>query len=80
MIHKGLLVAVLLTAATTATAQQPQQSMGTTDEQAACRPDTRRFCIHVKPEDGPFAYLACLQSNRAKLSKPCAQVLASHGQ
>jgi len=53
---------------------------GSPQEQSACRPDTRRFCTHIKPEMGPFAYLGCLQSNRAKLSKACLAVLVSHGQ
>jgi len=78
MIGKMLLAAGLVTLASTATFSQAMP--GSPQEQSACRPDTRRFCTHIKPEMGPFAYLACLQSNRAKLSKACLAVLASHGQ
>jgi hypothetical protein len=78
MIGKLLLAAGLVTLASTATFSQAMP--GSPQEQAACRPDTRRFCIHIKPEMGPFAYLGCLQSNRAKLSKACLAVLESHGQ
>jgi hypothetical protein len=77
-IGKVLLAAGLATLASTATFSQAMP--GSAQEQAACRPDTRRFCTHVKPEMGPFAYLACLQSNRAKLSKACLAVLQSNGQ
>jgi hypothetical protein len=78
MIGKMLLAAGLATLASTATFSQAMP--GSPQEQSACRPDTRRFCTHIKPEMGPFAYLACLQSNRAKLSKACLAVLASNGQ
>ena len=78
MIGKLLLAAGLVTLASTATFSQAMP--GSPEEQAACRPDTRRFCTHIKPEMGPFAYLSCLQSNRPKLSKACLAVLASHGQ
>jgi len=78
IIGKILLAAGLTTLASTATLSQAMP--GSPKEQAACRPDTRRFCTHVKPEMGPFAYLACLQANRAKLSKACLNVLVSNGQ
>jgi hypothetical protein len=73
-----VLFAVLMFATATSAFAQPMP--GTPQEQAACRPDTRRFCIKVKPEDGPFAYLSCLQAHRAKLTKACNLVLESHGQ
>jgi hypothetical protein len=79
MIGKALVTAILLAASTAAFAQQGN-SMGTPQEQSACRPDTRRFCTHVKPDQGPFAYLACLQQNRQKLTAGCRLVLESHGQ
>ena len=45
----------------------------------ACARDVTRFCrAHIN--DGDQAVLACLQQNRAKLSKACAKVLADHGQ
>ena len=52
---------------------------GTAQEQAACRPDVRRFCSSVKPDSDSEAFLHCLQTNRAKLSKACSNVLSSHG-
>ena len=56
------------------------QSKGTPQEQAACRPDVRKFCHAVKPGSGSMAFLSCLQANRAKLSKACRAVLTRHGQ
>ena len=77
MIGKAILITLLLAASSAAFAQG---NMGTPQEQSACRPDTRRFCVHVKPDQGPFAYLACLQQNRQKLTQACRQVLESNGQ
>jgi hypothetical protein len=73
-----VLFAIMLVA--TATSASAQDNMGTPQEQSACRPDTRKYCIHVKADAGPFAFLSCLQQNRQKLSKACRQVLESHGQ
>jgi hypothetical protein len=53
---------------------------GTPQEQAACRPDVRKHCRDLKADAGSPAFLACLQANRAKLSKSCRAVLESHGQ
>ena len=53
---------------------------GTPKEQAACRPDVRRFCYKIKPGSGSLVFLSCLQKNRAKLSKACLAVLVKHGQ
>jgi hypothetical protein len=53
---------------------------GTAKEQAACRPDVRRFCASIKQGSDSGAYLACLKANRSKLSKACLAVLESHGQ
>ncbi|QWG18572.1 hypothetical protein KMZ68_01330 [Bradyrhizobium sediminis] len=45
----------------------------------ACTRDASRFCrAHLN--DGDQVVLACLKQNRARLSKGCQQVLASHGQ
>jgi hypothetical protein len=57
-----------------ALAQDPQQ-MGTPEQRAACGPDVSRYCKTVKPEEGPFAYLACLQKNRDKLRQACVKVI-----
>lgn len=65
-------------AATTAAAQskkEPTQDMGTPEQRAACAPDVRRFCRSVKPEDGAFAYLNCLQEHREKLHASCVKVI-----
>ncbi len=54
--------------------------MGSSKEQAACRPDVRRFCSHVKQGSDNSVFLSCLEANRSKLSKSCLAVLQSHGQ
>jgi hypothetical protein len=53
---------------------------GTPQEQAACRPDVRKFCHAVPAGASSGDFLACLQANRAKLSAACNAVLKSHGQ
>ena len=56
-------------AATSASAQQGQD---------ACARDASRFCrAHLN--EGDMVVLACLQQNRARLSKACQATLASHG-
>ena len=62
---------------TGAFAQQPRS--GTPDEQKACARDVQRFCRTLM-DQGDFVILACLQQNRAKLTKACSQVLTNHGQ
>jgi hypothetical protein len=52
---------------------------GSAKEQAACRPDVRRYCSSIKPGSDSGVFLHCLQANRAKLSKACLGVLESHG-
>jgi len=69
-----LLSAALIGASSIAMAQS-----GTPAEQAACRPDVRRFCFKVQESDGANAYLECLQQHRAKLTSRCRAVLESHG-
>ena len=76
MIRK-LMLAFALTIATVATMAQ---AGGTPEEQAACRPDVRRFCHTIPPGSGDGAFLACLQDHRAKLRRACRAVLESHGQ
>ena len=51
---------------------------GTQEEQNACQRDAVRFCKDAVPDT--FRVLACLQTNRTKISKPCRAVLESHGQ
>lgn len=50
---------------------------GTPEEQAACRPDVRRFCPRAGQDE--MVVLGCLQQNREKLTKACRKVLESHG-
>ena len=49
---------------------------GTREQQAACRPDVRRFCSKLGPGAGDQAFEDCLQMNRDKLSAKCQRVLA----
>ena len=50
---------------------------GTAEEQAACAPDSNKFCRDVIPDT--LRVLACLQENRRKLRKVCLKVLEDHG-
>ena len=52
---------------------------GSPQEQTACRHDVVRHCRTVANES-EFVILACLQSNRPKLTVACRTVLESHGQ
>jgi len=74
MIRVIVLVAVLTAASSAAIAQS-----GTPQEEAACRPDVRRFC-HAVAGSGNGPVLACLQQHREKLRRACREVLESHGQ
>ncbi len=71
-------VALTLSAVTTVSAQ----GQGDARERAACRPDVMRFCKQLvkNNNDDVISILNCLQSNRARISKACNQVLVSHGQ
>jgi hypothetical protein len=80
--RKTLLASVLIAAATPAFAEMQVTAPnlpGTSDQQAACRPDVRKFCRSVKSDGSATAYLACLQENRSKLSRACSAVLSAHG-
>ena len=44
----------------------------------ACARDVSRFC-RTQMNDGDQIVLACLQQNRARISKGCQQTLAAHG-
>ena len=46
--------------------------------QDACARDVSRFC-RAQMNDGDQIVLACLQQNRARISKACQQTLAAHG-
>jgi ABC-type branched-subunit amino acid transport system substrate-binding protein len=61
--------------------QGPSQGgflQGTPEEQAACAPDSTKFCRDAIPDT--LRVLACLQENRRKLRKVCLKVLEDHGQ
>jgi hypothetical protein len=68
----------LLSAALFAVSSLAFAQSGTPEEQAACRPDVRRFCHMLKEQDGDQAYLRCLESHRDDLSAACKKVLADH--
>ena len=57
------------------------ERVGTEQKQGhdACARDVSRFC-RAQMQDGDQIVLACLKQNRAKISKACQQMLASHGQ
>ncbi|MGA6938100.1 MAG: cysteine rich repeat-containing protein [Pseudolabrys sp.] len=61
--------------------RSPQQGgflSGTPEEQAACAPDSTKFCRDVIPDT--LRVLACLQEHRKSLRKVCLKVLEDHGQ
>jgi nucleoid-associated protein YejK len=62
----------LILMASSASAQQKQGH-------DACARDVSRYC-RAQMQDGDQIVLACLKQNRARISKPCQQMLASHGQ
>ena len=69
---KFLFAIPLILVASSASAQQQQGH-------DACARDVSRFC-RAQMQAGDQIVLACLQQNRAKISKACQQMLASHGQ
>ena len=76
MTRFAILSAALFLVASQALAQaQKPDDMGTPEQRAACGPDVGRFCKKVKPEEGPFAYLSCLQEHREKLRPACLRVI-----
>ncbi len=75
----GVLSGVLLVSVASSALGQGLQ-MGTPEQRSACGPDVGRYCKKVKADEGPFAFLACLKENRAKLRPACRAVLESNGQ
>jgi hypothetical protein len=67
---KILFVIPLVLIASAASAQQGHD---------ACARDVSRFC-RAQMQDGDQIVLACLKQNRARISKACQAVMASHGQ
>ena len=70
--RKALLALVFVGVSSTAMAQ------GTPEEQAACRPDVRKFCYKIPQSAGNKAFQDCLISNRNILSPKCQQALLAH--
>ena len=71
MITRFVLTIPLVLLAFSASAQQQGHD--------ACARDVSRHCRAVM-NNGDNAVLACLQQNRARISKACNQVLVDHGQ
>ncbi len=76
MIRKLVLATVFIASTSAAMAE----GGGTSEEQAACRPDVRRFCHAIPAGSADGVFLACLQDHRAKLRPACRRLLESHGQ
>lgn len=74
-----MLSRLLLSAAFVAVSSLAFAAPGTSLEQAACRPDVRKFCHTLKEADGDQAYVQCLQSHRDQLSVACKKVLTDSG-
>ena len=55
------------------------QTSDRSQQEAACRPDVRKFCYKLKESDGDDAYLRCLELNRSNLSQPCSDMLKNYG-
>ena len=55
----------------------PNLLQGTPEEEAACAPDSARFCKRFEPD--ALQVLGCLQQNRARISKSCQTVLRNRG-
>ena len=55
----------------------PNMMQGTPEEEAACAPDSAKFCKRFEPDQ--LQVLGCLQQNRARISKSCQTVLRNRG-
>ena len=55
-----------------------QMFQGTPQDQAACRPDSNKFCKSAEPDQ--LRVLACLKANRNAISVACQNVLRRNGQ
>jgi hypothetical protein len=84
MIRRFALVAVLMSMPALAQPPLPlpfpplPMPQGTPEERAACAPDVQKYCEAALPDT--MRVLACLQTNRTRISNACNRVLASHGQ
>ena len=73
ILRKVVMALAFASVSSLATAQ-----MGTPEEQAACRPDVRKFCYKIPRSAGIKAFQNCLVSNRNVLSPKCKSVLTTH--
>jgi len=85
MAHMAVVTATSLAAATavfaeTVTAQQVITPGQRRKAIAACGQDARLYCRSLREVDGPYAYLACLELNRPRLTARCIGLLAHYGQ
>ena len=55
----------------------PFDMRGTPQEEAACAPDSAKFCRQFEPN--PLLVLGCLQRHRPQISKACQTVLRNRG-
>jgi hypothetical protein len=55
----------------------PNLLQGTPQEEAACAPDSSKYCQRYEPD--PLQVLGCLQQNRGRISKACQTVLRNRG-
>ncbi len=55
----------------------PNLMQGTPEEEAACAPDSTKFCKQFEPD--ALQVLGCLQQNRARISPACQRVLRNRG-
>jgi len=62
----------------TTTPQPGGLLQGTPEEQAACAPDSTKFCRDLIPDT--LRVLSCLQEHRKQLRRVCLKVLEDHGQ
>jgi hypothetical protein len=68
------LVAVLCSSVSLAGAENASGHNGTDAEQRACTPDVFRLCSAAIPSERRI--VACLKSNKAKLSPACRKVVS----
>ena len=61
----------------TAPFPSPFDMKGTPEEEAACAPDSSRYCKRFEPD--ALQVLGCLQQNRARLNQACQRVLRNRG-
>jgi hypothetical protein len=76
MVRSVFLVIALFFISSAALAQN-QLAPHSAQEDDVCDRDAHRLCRDAIPDQ--FRVLACLQTNRTRLSKACQAVLRSHG-